>query len=81
MRQQIHVPIAQTTFLRWALALQEYKFTMIYHRGASNIVVDALSPMEYHATQWTQDVIDLPLQPQKIAQMQQQDSMIKDLML
>ena len=37
--------------------------------------------MEYHATQWTQDAIDLPIQPQKIAQMQQQDPVIKDFML
>ena len=28
---------------RWALALQEYSFTIVYRRGSQNINVDALS--------------------------------------
>ena len=83
---QLLVSLIQKTqppgrLLRWALALQEYNFTMIYRRGASNTVVDALSQMEYHAAQWTEDANDLPFQPQQIAQMQQQDPVIKELIL
>ena len=37
--------------LRWALALQEYKFTLTYHRGITNIVADSLSRIEHQASQ------------------------------
>ena len=33
--------------LRWALALQEYIFTMTYRRGITNIVADSLSRIEH----------------------------------
>ena len=77
----IHKTHPPGRLLRWALALQEYSFTMIYRKGASNTVADALSRMEYHAAQWAEDANDLPFQPQQIAQMQQQDPVIKDLIL
>ena len=54
--QKTHPP---GRLLRWALALQEYKFTMIYRRGQSNVVADALSRIEYQAAQVS--ATDLPL--------------------
>ena len=77
----IHKTHPPGRLLRWALALQEYSFTMIYRKGASNTVANVLSRMEYHAAQWAEDANDLPFQPQQITQMQQQDPVIKDLIL
>ena len=37
--------------------------------------------MEYHAVQWVEDANYLPFQPHPVAQMQQQDLVIKDLIL
>ena len=59
--QKTHPP---GRLLRWALALQEYKFTMIYRRGQSNVVADALSRMEYQAAQVS--ATDLPLHQHQI---------------
>ena len=74
--QKTHPP---GRLLRWALALQEYKFTMIYRRGQSNVVADALSRMEYQAAQVS--ATDLPLHQHQIKQMQQQDPTIKKIIL
>ena len=64
--QKTHPP---GRLLRWALALQEYKFTMIYTHGQSNVVADALSRMEYQAAQVS--ATDLPLHQHQIKQMQE----------
>ena len=59
--QKTHPP---GRLLHWALALQEYKFTMIYRRGQSNVVVDVLTRMEYQAAQVS--ATDLPLHQHQI---------------
>ena len=74
--QKTHPP---GRLLHWALALQEYKFTMIYIRGQSNIVADALSQMEYQVAQVC--ATNLPLHQHQIKLMQQQDTTIKKIIL
>ena len=52
---------------------------MIYKCGQYNVVVDALSRMEYQAAQVC--ATDLPLHQHQIKQMQQQDTTIKKIIL
>ena len=67
--------------LRWALALQEYKFTLTYRKGVTNIVADSLSRMEHQATQFNIQKDEPPVHPQQVAELQLQDPTIKEIIL
>ena len=67
--------------LRWALALQYYKFTLTYRRGITNIVADSLSRMEHQASQLSMQKDEPPIHPQQITELQQQDPTIKEIIL
>ena len=64
---------------RWALAIQEYEFTITYCRGKENGNADALSkkvhPAEDHVTMTTQ----IPTLTEDIFQQQCTDSVIQQL--
>ena len=76
----IHKSHPPGRLLRWALALQEYRFTMTYRRGITNIVADSLSRIEHQASQINEQT-ELPIHPHQVAQFQQQDPMIRDIIL
>ena len=59
--------------LRWALALQEYTFTLIYCRGSTNVVADVLSRTEHQVAQLSCDTDTLPLHRDQLVVAQQQD--------
>ena len=63
------------------LALQEYKFTLTYRRGITNIVADSLSRIEHQASQLSIQKDEPPTHPQQIAELQQQDPTIKEIIL
>ena len=59
--------------LRWALALQEYTFTLRYCKGSTNVVADVLSRTEHQVAQLSCDTDTLPLHRDQLVVAQQQD--------
>ena len=67
--------------LRWELALQEYQFTLAYRKGTENILADGLSRIETQATQVTNQIFHFRLSARQMANLQQQDPQIRDIIL
>ena len=65
--------------LRWALALQDYTFTLRYRHGSQNIVADGLSRISFQANQIASNTIDFPISSSQMANMQQHDKKIQDI--
>ena len=65
--------------LRWVLALQEYKFTIKYCKGNTNIVADSLSRQEYQFTQFCPQQIETPIDWAKLAASQQADPKAREI--
>ena len=65
--------------LRWALALQDYTFTLRYRHGSQNIVADGLSRISFQANQIASTTIDFPISSSQMANMQQHDKKIQDI--
>ena len=66
--------------LRWALALQEYNFTLTYCKGEHNTIADNLSQTEHiQATQFTSSDLSFPLHMDAMATAQLQDDRIKHI--
>ena len=46
--------------LRWAMALQEYRFTLTNKKGVQNLIVDGLSRVETQCVQFNPTLVQLP---------------------
>ena len=57
----IHKQHPPGRLLRWALALQEYTFTLRYCKGSTNIVADSLSRAEHQAVQVQFEGVTFPI--------------------
>ena len=65
----------QGRLCRWALALQEYDFTIKYHKGTQNSNADALSRLPENTTAVT-EVLDGSYTKQQFQSLQQKDPIL-----
>ena len=69
----IHKQHPPGRLLRWALALQEYTFTVRYCKGSTNIVADSLSRAEHQAVQVQFERDAFPIHREQLMVAQQND--------
>ena len=67
--------------LRWALALQEYLFTLKYCKGTENTLADTLSRTKQQATQVTTTKSTFPLRMAELAEGQHQDPTLANIIV
>ena len=75
----IHKKHPPGRLLRWALSLQEYSFQIVYRKGSENIIADSLSRLDVQSVQLTPPVLTLPTTLNKMAQAQQEDLKIREI--
>ena len=64
---------------RWALAIQEYDFTITYRKGLDNGNADALSRKEYSALEYIAATTQLPFLTEDLRQQQLTDPVISQI--
>ena len=63
----INKPHPPGRLLRWAMALQEYRYTLTYKKGVQNVIVDGLSRVETQCVQFNPTLVQLPTTMAQIA--------------
>ena len=75
----INKPHPPGRLLRWAMALQEYRYTLTYKKGVQNVIADGLSRVETQCVQFNPTVVQLPTTMAQIAALQQADEQIRQI--
>ena len=75
----INKPDPPNRLLRWAMTLQEYRFTLTYKKGVQNLIAACLSRVGTQCVQFDPTLVQLPTTMAQIVALQQADEQIRQI--